>query len=94
MRIGSFGGSINDGTIDDVVAPATRRRSLSNASPPTPRAEAGSPWGSASATRSSSRTTWSKTLADLGVTEFAGSEFPGNSDEAAATRAAIKQAMS
>jgi 5,10-methylenetetrahydromethanopterin reductase len=33
-------------------------------------------------------------LADLGVTEFAGSEFPGNPDEAAATREAIKQAMS
>ncbi|MGB0113049.1 MAG: LLM class F420-dependent oxidoreductase [Ilumatobacteraceae bacterium] len=32
-------------------------------------------------------------LADLGVTEFAGSEFPGNPDEAAATRAALKKAL-
>ena len=33
-------------------------------------------------------------LADLGVTEFAASEIPGNSDEAAATRAAIAKAVS
>ena len=33
-------------------------------------------------------------LADLGVTEFAGSEFGGNADEVGATRAAIKKAMS
>lgn len=32
-------------------------------------------------------------LADIGVTEFAGSEFPGNPDEAAATRAALKKAI-
>jgi F420-dependent oxidoreductase-like protein len=33
-------------------------------------------------------------LADLGVTEFAASEIPGNPDEAAATRAAIAKAVS
>mgnify|MGYP001816734681 FL=1 len=33
-------------------------------------------------------------LADLGITEFAASEIPGNSDEAAATRAAIAKAVS
>jgi F420-dependent oxidoreductase-like protein len=33
-------------------------------------------------------------LADIGVTEFAGSEFAGTPDEADATRAAIKKAMS
>ena len=33
-------------------------------------------------------------LADIGVTDFAAVEFPGNPDEAAATREAIKQAMS
>jgi len=32
-------------------------------------------------------------LADIGVTDFAGSEFPGNPDEASATRAAIKRAI-
>jgi 5,10-methylenetetrahydromethanopterin reductase len=32
-------------------------------------------------------------LADLGVTEFAAVEFPGNADEAAATRAALKAAI-
>ena len=32
-------------------------------------------------------------LADLGVTDFAAVEFPGNPDEAAATRAAIKQLL-
>jgi F420-dependent oxidoreductase-like protein len=32
-------------------------------------------------------------LADIGVTEFAAVEFPGNPDEAAATRAAIKQLL-
>lgn len=46
MRIGYFGGTVNDGTIDDV-----------------------------------------------GVTDFAAVEFPGNPDEAAATRAAVKAAM-
>lgn len=51
MRIGMFGGSINEGTIDDVVAE------------------------------------------DIGLTDFAAVEFPGNPDKAAATRAAIKQAM-
>jgi alkanesulfonate monooxygenase SsuD/methylene tetrahydromethanopterin reductase-like flavin-dependent oxidoreductase (luciferase family) len=30
-------------------------------------------------------------LADAGVTDFAAVEFPGNPDEAAATRAAVKQ---
>jgi alkanesulfonate monooxygenase SsuD/methylene tetrahydromethanopterin reductase-like flavin-dependent oxidoreductase (luciferase family) len=30
-------------------------------------------------------------LADVGVTDFAAVEFPGNPDEAAATRAAVKQ---
>jgi 5,10-methylenetetrahydromethanopterin reductase len=33
-------------------------------------------------------------LADIGVTDFAAVEFPGNPDEAAATRAAVKKAMS
>jgi F420-dependent oxidoreductase-like protein len=33
-------------------------------------------------------------LADIGVTDFAAVEFPGNPDEAAATRAAVKQTMS
>jgi 5,10-methylenetetrahydromethanopterin reductase len=33
-------------------------------------------------------------LADIGVTDFAAVEFPGNPDEAAATRAAVKLAMS
>lgn len=33
-------------------------------------------------------------LADIGVTDFAAVEFPGNPDEAAATRAAIVRAMS
>jgi len=32
-------------------------------------------------------------LADIGVTDFAAVEFPGNPDEAAATRAAVKAAM-
>ena len=32
-------------------------------------------------------------LADVGVTDFAAVEFPGNPDEAAATRAAIKQLL-
>ena len=32
-------------------------------------------------------------LADIGVTDFAAVEFPGNPDEAAATRAAVKLAM-
>ena len=32
-------------------------------------------------------------LADRGVTEFAAVEFPGNPDEAAATRSAVKLAM-
>jgi alkanesulfonate monooxygenase SsuD/methylene tetrahydromethanopterin reductase-like flavin-dependent oxidoreductase (luciferase family) len=32
-------------------------------------------------------------LADIGVTEFAAVEFPGNPDEAAATRAAMKSLM-
>jgi 5,10-methylenetetrahydromethanopterin reductase len=32
-------------------------------------------------------------LADIGVTEFVGSEFPGNPDEAAATRAAMTAAI-
>ena len=34
-----------------------------------------------------------RALADIGVTDFAAVEFPGNPDEAAATREAIKQAM-
>jgi F420-dependent oxidoreductase-like protein len=32
-------------------------------------------------------------LADIGVTDFAAVEFPGDPDEAAATRAAVRQAM-
>jgi alkanesulfonate monooxygenase SsuD/methylene tetrahydromethanopterin reductase-like flavin-dependent oxidoreductase (luciferase family) len=32
-------------------------------------------------------------LADIGVTDFAAVEFPGNPDEAAATREAVKKAM-
>jgi hypothetical protein len=32
-------------------------------------------------------------LAGIGVTDFAAVEFPGNPDEAAATRAAVKQLM-
>jgi 5,10-methylenetetrahydromethanopterin reductase len=34
-----------------------------------------------------------RALADIGVTDFAAVEFPGNSDEAAATRAAAKRAI-
>ncbi|MBG7604968.1 MAG: TIGR03564 family F420-dependent LLM class oxidoreductase [Actinobacteria bacterium] len=34
-----------------------------------------------------------RALADIGVTDFAAVEFPGNPDEAAATRAAVKDAM-
>jgi 5,10-methylenetetrahydromethanopterin reductase len=34
-----------------------------------------------------------RALADIGVTDFAAVEFPGNSDEAAATRAAVKRAI-
>ena len=34
-----------------------------------------------------------RVLADIGVTDFAAVEFPGNPDEAAATRVAVKAAM-
>jgi 5,10-methylenetetrahydromethanopterin reductase len=34
-----------------------------------------------------------RALADIGVTDFAAVEFPGNSDEAAATRAAVRRAI-
>jgi alkanesulfonate monooxygenase SsuD/methylene tetrahydromethanopterin reductase-like flavin-dependent oxidoreductase (luciferase family) len=34
-----------------------------------------------------------RALADIGVTDFAAVEFPGNPDEAAATREAVKKAM-
>jgi 5,10-methylenetetrahydromethanopterin reductase len=32
-------------------------------------------------------------LAEIGVTDFAAVEFPGNPDEASATRAALKRTM-
>jgi alkanesulfonate monooxygenase SsuD/methylene tetrahydromethanopterin reductase-like flavin-dependent oxidoreductase (luciferase family) len=127
MRNGMFGGSINTGTIDDVVAEARQAEADGFASywapnifghdalttlaivgrevprielgtsvvPTCPRHREGAagPEDIAITGSASEVVDRIRALADIGVTDFAAVEFPGNPHEADATREAIKKAM-